>query len=233
VRRVADGGARDVDLVVGLQIHEDEVLTVGVEVLHRALVHGRRVDLGAGVEGPVHTLAGEHILQRGPHERATLARLDMQALHDGPQLAVELENHAVLQIVRGGHERCDISPDGDRTTVARWITNPMESTRPRRRPDRLTPPRRRAMVVPAGPGTPVTGFARVTAYAGRRGGAGPAGSRPHRGHRSLRWRPRRSPSGAGTPPGRGCWRCAPRPAGRAAWRRRPVRRRSSATRRPG
>src|SRR5205814_7471929 len=86
-----------------LHVHEHEVVAVGVQVLHRALVDGRGVDLGAGVEGPVDHLAGQHVLERGAHERPALSGLDVLELDHGPQLAVEVENQAVLEVVRGRH----------------------------------------------------------------------------------------------------------------------------------
>jgi hypothetical protein len=45
------------------------------------------------------------VLQLGPHERGALARLDVLELHDGPELAVEVENHAVLQVIGRCHAR--------------------------------------------------------------------------------------------------------------------------------
>src|SRR3712207_7459988 len=54
-------------------------------------------------EGLVHDLAREHVLQRRPDERAALAGLDVLELGDGPELAVEVEDHAVLEVVGGSH----------------------------------------------------------------------------------------------------------------------------------
>lgn len=44
---VTDGLAVDVQLVVRLHVHEDEVVAVHVRELHVALVNGGRVDLDA------------------------------------------------------------------------------------------------------------------------------------------------------------------------------------------
>jgi hypothetical protein len=103
VRRLAHGRGGHVDLVVAAQIHEDVVLAVEVEVLHRTLVDAGRLDLGAGVEGAVHDLAGEDVLQCRADERSALARLDVLELDDGPQLSVEIEHQAVLEVVGRGH----------------------------------------------------------------------------------------------------------------------------------
>jgi hypothetical protein len=43
------------------------------------------------------------VLQRGAHEGAALAGLDVLELDDGPQLPVQVEHESVLQVVRGGH----------------------------------------------------------------------------------------------------------------------------------
>src|SRR5690606_6309028 len=86
VGRVADDGVGDVGLVVGLGVHEDEVVALAVEVLHLPLVDAGHLDLGAGVEGLVDRLAGQDVLQLGSDERAALAGLDVLELQDGPQL---------------------------------------------------------------------------------------------------------------------------------------------------
>src|SRR5262249_13946600 len=78
-------------------------VAVRVQVLHGPLVDGRGVDLRAGVERAVNDLAGQYVLEGGPHEGPALTGLDVLELHDGPQLAVEVEDQAVLQVVGGGH----------------------------------------------------------------------------------------------------------------------------------
>src|SRR5207253_1393237 len=86
--------AADTDL-----LHPAEVAAV-------ALVDLGGLDLGARVEGLVDDLAGQDLLQLGAHEGRALTGLDVLELDDGPQLAtVELEDHAVLEIVRGSHGR--------------------------------------------------------------------------------------------------------------------------------
>jgi len=118
VRRVADGALGDRDLVEGVAVHEDEVGTVAVEEGHVPAVDGGGVDLGAGVEGPVDDLPGEHVLQGGAHEGTPLAGLHVLERRDRPQLAVQVEHQAVLQVVRGGHVRA--SPASLRAASIGW-----------------------------------------------------------------------------------------------------------------
>src|ERR1700730_8529316 len=106
VRRVADGRLGNVRLVVVAGVHEHEVVALAVEVLHLAPVHAGLLDAHPGVEGPVDDLARHHVLQLGAHERAALAWLDVLEVHDIPELAVEVEGHAVLEIIGGGHWSC-------------------------------------------------------------------------------------------------------------------------------
>ena len=109
VRAVADGVLRDGELVVGVRVHEHELLAVLVGELHAALVDVGGLHLQARVESLVDDLPGEHVLQLGAHEGGALAGLDMLELDHGPELAaVELEHEAVLEVVRGGHG-CGIS----------------------------------------------------------------------------------------------------------------------------
>ena len=58
------------------------------------------VDLGAGVEGLVHHLAAQHVLEGGADERAALARLHVLELDDAPRLPIDLDVHAILELVR-------------------------------------------------------------------------------------------------------------------------------------
>jgi len=94
-----------VQLVVRVQVHEHEVAALLVQVLHRALVDVRGLHLDAGVEGLVHDLAGQHVLELGPYEGRALAGLDVLEFDDIPQLAVQVERHAVLEVIGRGHGR--------------------------------------------------------------------------------------------------------------------------------
>ena len=100
---VADHGVGDGQLVVGAGVHEDEAGAVVVQVLHLAAVDVGGVDLGVGVERPVHDLAGQHVLELGPHHGVALARLVVLEPDHRPELTVEVQHHAVLQIVRRRH----------------------------------------------------------------------------------------------------------------------------------
>jgi hypothetical protein len=100
---VADRRLVDRDLVVGVTVHEDVVAAVVVKVRHVASVDGGSLDLDAGVEGLVDDLARQHVLQLGSHESGALARLDVLELDNRPQLALDLQDQAVLEITSGSH----------------------------------------------------------------------------------------------------------------------------------
>src|SRR5690606_17909300 len=62
------------------------------------------LDLDARVEGLVHDLPRQDVLELRADERAALSGLDVLELHDAPQLAaLESQHHAVLQVVRRRH----------------------------------------------------------------------------------------------------------------------------------
>src|SRR5918994_7673448 len=91
---------RQRELLVRPLVHEDDLISGVVEVLHvldlgedaRELLTctERLVDHGAGVDA----------LHLGAHERAALARLHVLELDDAPHRALELDVHAVLELVR-------------------------------------------------------------------------------------------------------------------------------------
>ena len=99
LRLVAHEALRDHDLVVGRHVHEDEVVAIVIGVLQRAVVDGLEVHLHAGIEGLVHNLAGQHVLDRRAYKGGALARLDVLELDDLPQLAVQIEDGSVLDVV--------------------------------------------------------------------------------------------------------------------------------------
>ena len=117
--RVAQNVGCHGDLVVGLVVHEDEVLALAVEHLHLALVDRRPLDLLAGAEGAVDHRAGSGVLEGGAHEGGALARLDVLELHDAEQVLIELEGHAVPEVVgRDGGQ--DLLLVGSRCSVLLW-----------------------------------------------------------------------------------------------------------------
>src|SRR5919112_3436778 len=150
-RGVADGRGGHVDLVVRRAVHEDEVLAVLVQVLHVALVDVRGLDLGAGVERLVDDLAGQHRLELGADEGGSLAGLDVLELHHGPELALQVQHHAVLQVVR----RCHVVAVLAARRVVLPLFSPATLPGASRSPDRpsaaagssRTPPRCRLMTL--------------------------------------------------------------------------------------
>ena len=80
------------------------VLAVPIEELHLARLGPHRPELLAGPEGFVDHRAVLDPPQLGAHEGAALARLDVLELDDGPQLAVDVEHDAVLEVVGGCHD---------------------------------------------------------------------------------------------------------------------------------
>ena len=92
-------------LFIVLAVHEDEVVAIPVEIGGVAAIHGRGFHFHAGVVGLVDDLAGEHVLELGAHEGRTLAGLDMLELDDGPELAVDIEYEAILEVGCGCHGR--------------------------------------------------------------------------------------------------------------------------------
>ena len=115
--QVVDGAAEfdglDVELVVGLVVHEHERAALAVEVLHLALVDDRERDLLVGAEGALEHRAAGDLLELGAHERAALARLDVLELDDRDQaLGRQVERHAVLEVV---------GRDAQRTALTRSV----------------------------------------------------------------------------------------------------------------
>ena len=89
------------ELLVGAFVHEDDLVAGVVQVLH---VLRLRVDAGhllARPERAVDDGARLEVLQPRADERAALPRLHVLELDDAPDLAVELDVHAVLELVRG------------------------------------------------------------------------------------------------------------------------------------
>ena len=105
---VGDRVARQVELVVGLRVHEDDVVAGVVEVLDVLHLGVDARELLAGAERLVDDRARLERLQLRAHERAALARLDVLELDDPPDDPVELDVHAVLELVGVdglGHQR--------------------------------------------------------------------------------------------------------------------------------
>src|SRR6478735_10016205 len=108
-------------LLVVLLVHEHDVVTGVVEVLDvlDLGVHAR--ELLAGTERAVDDRARLERLQLRADEGAALPRLHVLELDDAPGLAVELDMHAVLELVGGddlGHRRRSVAA-APRSTAGR------------------------------------------------------------------------------------------------------------------
>ena len=109
-----------VDLVVGLQVHEDEVVAVGVQVLQVLALDDRQIHLHAGVERALDHGPRLHVAQLRAHERAALAGLHVLELDDLEQGAVQFQRHAVLEVVGGNaHAGQLLGRRGDRYSSIR------------------------------------------------------------------------------------------------------------------
>src|SRR5918999_2000764 len=94
---------RQGELVVALRVHEVRVRAVGVEELHAPRLGADRAELLAGPEGAVDHGAVLDPLELCADERAALARLHVLELEDAEDGAVDLDVHAVLELVGRYH----------------------------------------------------------------------------------------------------------------------------------
>ena len=97
---LGDRLARERELLVRLLLHEDDLVARVVEVLDALHLGVHPLELLAGAEGLVDDRAGVEVLQLRAHERAALAGLDVLELDDAPDAALDLDVHAVLELVR-------------------------------------------------------------------------------------------------------------------------------------
>ena len=111
---LADHVLAEVELVVGVGVHEHVRLAVVVQVLHLATVDLRGLHLRVRIEGAVDDLAAEHVLELAAHDSVALAGLVVLEPDHGPQLAVDVEDHAVLEVVGGNrcHSAACFRPSG-------------------------------------------------------------------------------------------------------------------------
>src|SRR5699024_636493 len=100
---ITEGVEGELELLEGLVIHEDVGAAIVVQVGHVTTVDGGGLNLDTGVPGLVDGLAGDDVLELGAHEGWALARLHVLELDDLLQLAVDLEDKAVLEISGGCH----------------------------------------------------------------------------------------------------------------------------------
>src|SRR3990170_5762327 len=99
-RAVSDDVHRHRYLVVGLEVHEREHVSVAVQELHLLAFDDREAHLHTGVERALDHGSGLHVAQIRADERAALAGLHVLELHDMEERSVKVQRHAVLQVVR-------------------------------------------------------------------------------------------------------------------------------------
>src|SRR5215218_6642794 len=134
----------DFDLVVVLGVHEDRGVARVIEVLHLFRFGPHRAELLPRPEGFVDHRPVLDPPQLGADESAALARLDVLELDDPPDLPVDLDVGAVLELIRGDRHRRRIlvaprqaAPHGEvarRATASAWSrkTSPRTNLSPSR-----------------------------------------------------------------------------------------------------
>src|SRR5205085_3162019 len=141
LERVLDRRARQRGLLVRVLVHEDDLVPRVVEVLHVLRLGPDPRKLLACSEGTLDDGAARECLQFRAHERAALPRLHMLELDDAPHVPIELDVHAVLELIRvdGLRHRANIAAaDGAGNGE---IVNPQPtSTRSFRTLVRFSPP---------------------------------------------------------------------------------------------
>jgi hypothetical protein len=99
---------RERELLVGLLVHEHDLVPGVVQVLHVLDLGVDAGELLARTEGLVHDRARVEALHLRADERAPLAGLHVLEVDDAPHRAFDLDVHAVLELVRGD----DVGHDG-------------------------------------------------------------------------------------------------------------------------
>ena len=97
-RVVAERGGRHRELLVGLGIHEVVRVAIGVEVLRLAGLDARPRPAGAGLEGALDDVALAHVLHLHADLRRAASHLDVAPVEDLHELAVELDDDALLDV---------------------------------------------------------------------------------------------------------------------------------------
>jgi hypothetical protein len=88
-------------LVKGGLVQEIVVAAVGVQVLGLAIVHLRHSKLGVvPLEGPLHHCAREQVFHLDAGNRRSLLHLVALVVHNLPGLAVQLNDHAPVQVAK-------------------------------------------------------------------------------------------------------------------------------------
>jgi hypothetical protein len=86
------------NLVVGLLIHEDELVAVLVEELHFLVLHLGLADLLPRTEGLVEHASRAQVLDLGAHECAALAGLHVLEIGDDERLPIDLDLQTVPEL---------------------------------------------------------------------------------------------------------------------------------------
>ncbi len=120
VHVVSEHVGADAQLIVRLIVHEDVLVALLVEVLHRALVGVRLFQLLTALERSVDDRSGHHVLELGSDERLAFARLHKLMLDHRPRLPVDEHLEALLD-VRGVRHVNPLRPLTESRPPSRWV----------------------------------------------------------------------------------------------------------------
>ena len=84
-------------------VHEEVEVAVGVGVVHRPALQTHVGDLLTGAVGLLDHRPRQDVLQFRSHEGPTLSRLHMLEVGDGPEGAVDVQDHSVTEVRSACH----------------------------------------------------------------------------------------------------------------------------------
>ena len=88
----------NINLLVGLGVHEHMHVALLVEVGVGTTLHAHYVNLGTRGESVFQHAASLHVTHLGANESGTLARFHMEKLHDGVDVVVKIDAQSVFDI---------------------------------------------------------------------------------------------------------------------------------------
>ena len=90
---------RNVDLLKGLVVHEDHIITILIKILIGTTLHAHILKLFADIEATLQNASVDHIFQRHVHDGVALTWLTVQKIDTEIELAIHADAGALLDVL--------------------------------------------------------------------------------------------------------------------------------------